>query len=221
MIKLKNGSYLKKKRYNRRSYFKTPMRMYTNIPNDFNRVKCELVDTIGVFSSGTPIENWVFQNTAVSYLPIGVVLGSSESFNSQVTEYARFKITGVSVTAVMCNSPEHVRVAFANGAPGACVAFYPQNTTQSMGASPRTKDNNLVIYPNVTSKQSKYWSIPDSYMDNGAGGLGIWLSTNISTTGVTGQLAICGLEAGNTTSSTLNVYLLRVCVYVVFSTKLD
>ena len=90
-----------------------------------------------------------------------------------------------------------------------------------MGASPRTKDNNLVIYPNVTSKQSKYWSIPDSYMDNGAGGLGIWLSTNISTTGVTGQLAICGLEAGNTTSSTLNVYLLRVCVYVVFSTKLD
>ena len=163
--------------------------MYTNIPNDFNRVKCELVDTIGVYTVDS--ETWHFQNTSVPYLPIGVVLGSSESFNSQVTEYSRFKITGVSVTAAFCNSAEHTRFAFSNGCPGACVAFYPQNTTQAMGNAPRTKDNNLVIYPNVTVKQSKYWSIPDSYLDNGAGGLGTWLSTNMSTTGVTGQLSIC------------------------------
>lgn len=219
MIKLKNGSYLKKKRYNRRSYFKTPMRMYTNIPNDFNRVKCELVDTIGCYATGS--ETWLFQNTSNANLPIGVVLGASESFNSQVTEYARFKITGVSVTAVMCNSPEHSRQVFANGTGGACVAFYPQNTTQAMGNSPRTKDNNMVIYPNVTAKQTKYWYIPDSYVDNGAGGLGVWLSTNIATTGITGQLAICGLEAGNTVTGPINVYLLRVCVYVIFSTKID
>ena len=196
------------------------MKMYTNIPNDFNRVKCELVDTIGVFA-GTPSENWVFQNTSVPYLPIGVLLGASESFNSHVPEYARYKITGISVTAVMANSPEHVRSAFLNGAPGVCVAFYPQNTTQAMGAAPRTKDNNMVIYPNVTSKQTKYWSIPDNYIDNGAGGLGTWLSTNILTTAVTGQLSICGLEAGNTTGSVINVYLLRICVYVIFSTKID
>lgn len=221
MIKLKNGSYLKKKRYNRRSYFKTPMRMYTNMPNDFNHVKCELVDTIGVYTGNTDIFTW--QNTVNANLPIGVVLGASESFNSQVTEYARFKITGVSVTAVMCNSPEHLRFIFQNGAPGACVAFYPQNTTQAMANSPRTKDNNLVIYPNVTAKQSKYWAIPDSYMDNGAGGLGTWISSNISTLGVTGQLAICGLESGNVTLSgaTANVFLLRVCVYVIFSSKID
>ena len=221
MIKLKNGSYLKKKRYNRRSYFKAPMKMYTNIPNDFNRVKCELVDTIGVYTGLS--DTFTFQNTGVAYLPIGVVLGASESFNSQVTEYARFKITGVSVTAVMANSSEHLRYLFLNGAPGACVAFYPQNTTQSMARSPATKDNNMVIYPNVTAKQYKYWSIPDNYMDNGAGGLGVWISSNILTTGITGQLAICGLEAGNTIQSgaSANVFLLRVCVYVTFSTKID
>lgn len=195
--------------------------MYSNIPNDFNRVKCELVDSIGVFASGSPSETWVFQNTGVSYLPIGVVLGSSESFNSQVPEYARFKITGISVTAVMVSSQEHLRSLYANGAPGACIAFYPQNTTQGMGVSPRTKDNNLVVYPGVTAKQSKYWSIPDNYMDNGAGGLGTWISSNISTTGVTGQLAICGLDPGNTTNGTGNAYLLRVCVYVMFSGKID
>lgn len=219
MIKLKNGSYLKKKRYNRRSYFKAPLKMYTNMPNDFNRVKCELVDTIGVYTVNS--DQFYFQNTGVAYLPIGVVLGASESFNSQVTEYARFKITGVSVTAVMANSPEHTRAVFLNGSPGACVAFYPQNTTQSMARSPATKDNNMVIYPNVTAKQTKYWSIPDNYMDNGAGGLGTWISSNILTTGITGQLAICNLEVGNTASSAINVYLLRVCVYVTFSSKID
>ena len=220
MNKMTAPTYLKKKRaYKRRRLYRPNFKLYTNIPNDFNRVKCELVDTIGVYSTG--FDTFTFQNTGVAYLPVGVVLGASESFNSHVPEYARFKITGVSVTAVMANSAEHIRVTFLNGAPGACVAFYPQNTTQAMSRSPASKDNNFVIYPNVLAPQSKYWSIPDSYIDNGAGGLGTWISSNLLTTGITGQLAICGLEVGNNASSPINVFLLRVCVYVLFSTKID
>lgn len=211
----KVGNSLGKKRIGKRQ--KTPMRLYSNIPNDFNYVKCELADTIGV--AGTGLSTFTFQNGAVSYLPVQVVLGSSASFSQYQFEYTRYKVTGISVTAAQCSSPEHLRIVFGQGGPGCAIAFYPQNTTQGMGNGPRNKDNAMIIYPNVGHVQKKYWHIPDGYMDTGTNGLGTWNSTQ-SITNQTGQLHLAPLE-DNPAGAAINVYLLRVIVYVVFSGKND
>jgi len=210
----KLGNSLGKKRIGKRQ--KTPMKLYTNIPNDFNYVKCELTDTIGMVGA---TDGFTFQNSGLAYIPLQVVIGTSASFSQYQFEYTRYKVTGVSVTAAQCSSPEHLRLIFGQGGPGCAVAFYPQNTTQAMGNSPRNKDTAMIIYPNVGSLQKKYWHIPDGYMDTGSNGLGTWNSTN-SFAQQTGQLSICNLEA-NSASGAINVYLLRIIVYVVFSGKND
>lgn len=210
----KLGNSLGKKRIGKRQ--KTPMRLYTNIPNDFNYVKCELADTIGMAG---PVDTFTFQNGGTAYLPLQVIMGTSASFSQYQFEYTRYKVTGVSVTAAQCNAPEHLRFIFTQGAPGCAVAFYPQNTTQAMGNGPRNKDNNMVIYPNVGHVQKKYWNIPDGYMDTGTNGLGTWNSTQ-SITNQTGQISICNLES-NASQGPINVYLLRIIVYVIFSGKND
>ena len=210
----KIGNYLPKKRIGKRE--KTPMRLYTNIPNDFNYVKCELTDTIGMNSASNIFQ---FQNSGLAYIPIQVIIGTSASFSQYQFEYTRYKITGVSVTAAQCSSPEHLRAIFGQGGPGCALAFYPQNTTQAMGNGPRNKDNSLIIYPNVGHVQKKFWHIPDGFMDTGSNGLGTWNSTQ-SFAQQTGQLSIVNLE-DNMSSGAVNVYLLRMVVYVIFSGKND
>mgnify|MGYP003377890291 CR=1 FL=1 len=177
-----------------------------------------MVDNVGVYTSG--ISQFVFQNSGGQNLPIQVILGASSSFVQHQTEYTRYKVTGVSVECVQASSPEHLRTIFLLGAPAAAMAFYPQNTTQNMAQAPAVKDNNFLMYPNVTNVQRKYWGIPDDYMDTGSNGLGTWNSTN-SIAQQTGQLAICSLDTANTISGAANVFLLRFIVYVVFSGKMD
>lgn len=213
------GSFLKKKRTNR-FYGKkksVPFLRYKSMSGDFNKVKCELYDTIGV--AGTT-DRFTFQNNGQQYMPLATVLSTSSSFAEYYPDYVRYKITGVRIDLSNCNSPEHLRTIFTYGAPGCAVAFYPQNTTQGMADAPRNKDNNLVVFPNVTSVQSKYWNVPDSLIDTGAGGLGTWNSTN-NWSSQTGQLHLAPLETGNNAASSINVFLIRIIVYVTFSTKID
>ena len=214
-----NGGYLKRKRTNKYVSKKKSYPRYRTLPNEYNYIKAELVDTIGIYVSG-PTSTFVFQNSGVSYIPLQVIIGTSSSFVQHQTEYTRYKITGVSVECAQASSPEHLRLGFLLGAPAVAMAFYPQNTTQSMANAPALKDNNFLMYPNVGHVQRKYWGIPDGYMDTGSNGLGTWNSTN-SITNQTGQLHIAPVDSGNTNIAVLNVFLLRFCVYVIFSGKMD
>jgi len=211
------GSFLKKKRTNRFYGKKKSFPRYKSIKGDYNSVKAELYDTVGVTGPGS---TFLFQNNGYAYMPLVTVLSTSPSFAEYQPDYVRYKITGVSVSFSNCSSPEHLRTTFTYGAPGMACAFYPQNTTQGMSTAPRNKDNNIIVFPNVTSVQSKYWPVQDSLIDTGAGGLGTWNSCN-NWSSQTGQLHLAPLEDNNNATGSVNVFLVRIIVYVIFSTKID
>lgn len=213
------GGLLGKKRANRFTNKKrvAPFRRYKNMPFDYNKVRVEAYDTLAVSQTS---DAFFFQNSGYQYITLTSILANSSSFMQYQPEYVRYKITGFKVDISNVSSPEHLRTTFANGAPGCAIAFYPQNTTQGMGISPRNKDNNLVVFPNVTEIQSKYWSVPDSLMDTGSGGLGTWNSCN-NYGSQTGQLHTAPLESGNNASANVNVFFIRIAVYCVFSGKID
>jgi len=188
-----------------------------NLPNDYNYIKAELVDTIGMLGASS---TFTFQNSGNQYVTLGTIILNASSFVQYQGEYTRFKVTGIHISAAQCSSPEHLRTFFLLGAPACALAFYPQNTTQGMANAPANKDNNMLIYPNVTDIQMKYYGIPDGYMDTGAAGLGTWNSTN-NASQITGQLHLAPLDSSNTSSGGVNVYLLRIVVYIVLSGKID
>jgi len=75
----------------------------------------------------------------------------------------------------------------------------------------------MYIEPNVSLRQSKYWSCPNNSFPGLGVGFGVW--NNVSNAGTQeGQLSFVNTTT-TTTSSTIYVYSLRITVYIQFMTK--
>lgn len=184
------------------------------LSNDIMRAKVEVYDQVYVANASYQT---IFAGANQQYMNIATMLSNSISFTDQYQLWARYKITGLQITASCCSSADTIDAAFSTGAPTVSFAFYPNLTSQNIGGNPSYNDHKMLADPHVTTPQVKYWKFPEQYFEGAGFGFGIWSQCN----GFTGQIGQVSACFNINTPATANIYMfnVRFVLYVLFSDK--
>lgn len=208
--------YQKRKRYNVKSklpaiYSRRQYKKRTIASMATTKVRCEFAVYIRSVSGGGTILN--ASNT--NYNSLATEIPGTFSWSALYADYVRYKIYGLGVRV----SPVADTTEITDGASNVpiYIAFYPtyQNVTVNV-AEILANDDALRVEPQLTTPQTKYWSFPDNYYQNNTGnGLGTWTSTSIVAS-QPGQLSIACHQPFESFSNFKSLYMMRVCVYILF-----
>lgn len=160
----------------------------------------------------------VFRSAGSDYLEFFSILGNNPAFGSQIANYTRYKINGVSVMSSPCFTDTSSTAIFGiYGVPLCFIQQYPTLTAQSVGSECEFSDNNMMIKP-YNDSASKYWSYKQNYLVGVGSGVGTWNQTNSVAT-QQGQLSVRFPTIGAVTTAAGSLYSIRVSLYITMDGK--
>lgn len=187
-------------------------RVPRSVSMNYMKARCEHYNDI-IISSGTGTMNFN-GGTANQNLSFIHCLNSSQTFLDLYGLYVKYKITDVTVTVYRLLGDTTMSGTYPGYDSGLCwLGCYPQLTGNiSVGFSPKTKDDVLVVPPFASRAAKKYKFANESI--SGTQGLGTWNPcTNFGS-----QIGQFSLSDGvGIATKNLTVFTLRVSFTVLFS----
>lgn len=199
-------------RFKKRRYYKPNL---NSVSGQYVSIKCEWYDTI---YSTNGVSTLLFQDTQATYYNLVTILGNSTSFQNTYSNYAMYKITGLSMTSYVTSDPATLRSTFTRAAPAVCIAFYPQNISSNFGAAPKFQENNMFIATASDRPVHKYYAFPNGYASGMVNSVGIWNRTN-DYASLQGQISVTNVEADNNANSTHNVIGIKFTIYITYKSR--
>lgn len=157
-------------------------------------------------------------NTAgTNYWALAGDMSTSSTWQILAADYLRYKITGLSIRVAPLANGGDIGGGVSNYP--IAIGFYPNFSGSNVStADVLSKDDSYRAEPNVNIVQQKYWSFPDKYFEAGGTGFGVWTPTS-SIGSQVGQLSLGYHNPFLNYTVTKLLYMIRVCVYVKFSTR--
>lgn len=160
-----------------------------------------------------------FTTGSQQYQDVSQMLADSVTWSSLSQVYQQYKINAVSYEGYCIQDMSTLRSSFSLAAPSMLLSFFPASRSINYATNGTGMDNQLLVCPNITTKQRKYIQFYNNMVPGrgDGGGFGVWSPMNGQATQL-GELVVSNSENGNTASASHNLFGVRVVLYVEYQT---